>query len=67
VDRVFSGVTREAALAMAQHEAEHRAVEAGAAASGLRLVELEDIPLSYLPGDARRVRVRVIGDIAEVA
>jgi hypothetical protein len=30
-------------------------------------VELEDIPLSYLPGDARRVRVRVIGDIAEVA
>jgi N-methylhydantoinase A/oxoprolinase/acetone carboxylase beta subunit len=65
VDRVFSGVTREAALATAQHEAERRAVEAGAEVSRLRLVELEDIPLSYLPGDARRVRVRVIGDIAE--
>jgi hypothetical protein len=24
---------------------------------------LEDIPLSYLPGDARRVRVRMVGDI----
>jgi hypothetical protein len=50
---------------MAQLEAERRAVEAGASVSGLRLVELEDIPLSYLPGDARRVRARVIGDIAE--
>ena len=64
VDRVFSGVTRDAALAAAQDEAERRAVGAGAAVSGLRLVELEDIPLSYLPGDARRIRVRVIGDIA---
>lgn len=63
VDQVFSGVTREAALTAAQTEAERRAVEAGASRSGLKMVEMEDIPLSYLPGDARRVRVRVIGDI----
>ena len=31
-----------------------------------KLVEMEDIPLSYLPGDARRVRVRVVGDIGSV-
>jgi N-methylhydantoinase A/oxoprolinase/acetone carboxylase beta subunit len=65
VDRVFSGMTREAALGVAQDEAQRPAVEAGAAVAGLRLVELEDIPLSYLPGDARRVRAGVIGDIAE--
>ena len=65
VDQVFSGVTREGALAQARTEAERRAVEAGASRRGLKVVEMEDIPLSYLPGDARRVRVRVIGDIGE--
>ena len=63
VDQVFSGMTREAALAAAQLEAERRAVEAGAVPASLNVVEMEDIPLSYLPGDARRVRVRMIGDI----
>ena len=50
-----------------RREAEARAVEAGAAAAGLRTVEVEDVPLSYLPGDGRRVRVRVVGDAAAVA
>ncbi len=65
VDQVFSGLTRDAAIAEAQREAERRAVGAGASRETLTMVELEDIPLSYLPGDARRVRVRVIGDIGE--
>jgi hypothetical protein len=38
-------------------------VAAGAEQDSLKLVELEDIPLSYPPGDARRVRVRMVGDI----
>jgi len=63
VDQVFSGLSRDAAIAAAQTEAERRAVEAGAARDTLKMVEMEDIPLSYLPGDARRVRVRMIGDI----
>ena len=37
---------------------------AGAVRENLKLVETEDIPLSYLPGDARRVRIRMVGDIA---
>ena len=64
VDRVVSGLTRDAAVEAAQREAEARAVEAGAGAAGLRTVEVEEVPLSYLPGDKRRVRVRVIGDAA---
>jgi hypothetical protein len=63
VDQVFSNVTRDQAIAAAQTEAEDRAVAAGAIRGSLSLVEIEDIPLSYLPGDARRVRVRMIGDI----
>jgi N-methylhydantoinase A/oxoprolinase/acetone carboxylase beta subunit len=63
VDQIFSNVTRDQAIAAAQTEAEDRAVAAGARRGSLTLVEMEDIPLSYLPGDARRVRVRMIGDI----
>lgn len=67
VDQIFSNMTRDRAIATARHEAENRAVAAGAQRDGLALVEVEDIPLSYLPGDARRVRVRVVGDIASTA
>lgn len=63
VDQIFSNLTRDQAIAAARTEAEARAVTAGAAPPSLKLVEIEDIPLSYLPGDARRVRVRVVGDI----
>jgi hypothetical protein len=63
VDQIFSNVTRDQAVTAAQREAENRAVDAGAIRKNLKLVELEDIPLSYLPGDARRIRVRMVGDI----
>ncbi len=66
-DRVVSGLTHDAAVEAVRREAEARAVEAGAAAAGLRVVEVEEVPLSYLPGDQRRVRVRVVGDAAAVA
>ena len=61
VDQIFSNVTREQAITAAQQEAENRAVAAGAVRENLKLVETEDIPLSYLPGDARRVRIRMVG------
>jgi hypothetical protein len=64
VDQIFSGMTRDSALALARQEAERRAIDAGASPSELRMVEMEDIPLSYLPGDARRVRLRLVGEIA---
>jgi N-methylhydantoinase A/oxoprolinase/acetone carboxylase beta subunit len=63
VDQIFSNVTRDQAIATAQQEAANRAVAAGAAPGSLKMVEMEDIPLSYLPGDARRVRIRMVGDI----
>jgi N-methylhydantoinase A/oxoprolinase/acetone carboxylase beta subunit len=66
VDQIFSNVSRDEAITAAGFEAEARAVAAGAARGSLKLVEMEDIPLSYLPGDARRVRVRMVGDIGSV-
>lgn len=63
VDQVFSGMGRDAALAAAQEIATQRAVEAGADPATISLVDAEDIPIAYLPGDARRVRARVVGAI----
>jgi N-methylhydantoinase A/oxoprolinase/acetone carboxylase beta subunit len=64
VDQVYQGVERTEAIARARALAESRAVEAGAEADGLSLVEAEDIPIAYLPGNALRVRVKVVGNIA---
>ena len=64
VDRVFSGLSRDEALAKAETEAQDAAVASGASRESLKTLEVEDIPIAYLPGGARRVRVRVIGDIA---
>ncbi|RIK88656.1 MAG: hydantoinase [Hyphomicrobiales bacterium] len=64
VDQVFSGMGRDAALAEAVKIARERAMEAGARPSSIVTLEAEDIPIAYLPGDARRVRVRVVGDIS---
>ena len=63
-DQVFTGMTREEAVAAAVRIAEERAVEAGAARESLATLEVEDMPLAYLPGDALRVRVRTAGDLA---
>ena len=64
VDQVFSGVGREEAISRATARAREKAVSGGASAESLKVVEVEDLPLAYLPGDALRVRVRVVGDAA---
>jgi N-methylhydantoinase A/oxoprolinase/acetone carboxylase beta subunit len=63
VDQVFQGVSRGDAIKQARELADRRAVEAGASPGSLAMVEAEDIPIAYLPGNAMRVRVKVVGDI----
>ncbi len=63
VDQIFQNLTRDEAIARARRLAEEQAVSAGADPKTLALVEVEDLPLAYLPGNSLRVRVRVIGDI----
>jgi len=63
VDRVYSleTTTREAALRSAEEDAVRRAVAAGADPAAIRIVDREDLPLTYLPGSATRIRVKVVG------
>nr|WP_210259369.1 hydantoinase/oxoprolinase family protein [Agrobacterium sp. a22-2] len=65
-DRVFSlvdGRTRESALAEAEAEARVKAIAAGALAETLEVIEREDMPLAYLPGNATRIHVKVVGEM----
>ncbi len=65
VDRVvsLSEVSRDEALSAAKNESLERAVAAGADASSIKIVEVEDVPLAYLPSNATRIRVKVAGDL----
>ena len=66
VDRVFSleGLGRDAALNQAKQEATDKAVEAGAVADTVQIVDIEEVPLAYLPSSATRIRVKAVGDLA---
>jgi N-methylhydantoinase A/oxoprolinase/acetone carboxylase beta subunit len=63
-DQVYRDMSREAAIAAAEAQAIERAVAAGAERGSLQTVDVEDMPLAYLPGNALRVRVRVAGEMA---
>ncbi len=63
VDQIFQNLGRDEAIARARKLAEERAVSAGADPATLQVVEVEDLPIAYLPGNSLRARVRVVGDI----
>jgi N-methylhydantoinase A/oxoprolinase/acetone carboxylase beta subunit len=62
-DQIYHGLDRGAAIAAAETQARERAVAAGADPETLATVDVEDMPLAYLPGNALRVRVRVAGEM----
>ncbi len=62
-DQVYREMSRAAAIARAEAQARERAVAAGADPATLATVDVEDMPLAYLPGNALRVRVRVAGEM----
>ena len=64
VDQIFRDLSRTEAIEQATRLATLRALEAGAAEDTLTTIETEDMPLSYLPGNSLRVRVRRVGDVA---
>jgi len=66
VDQImlYEGCGRDNALQSATELARKRAVYAGAALETLQTVEVEEVPLAYVPGGAVRVRVKVVGDFA---
>jgi N-methylhydantoinase A/oxoprolinase/acetone carboxylase beta subunit len=67
-DRVFAydATGRDAAIATAKQEAMERAIGAGADAATLDVLDLEEIPLAYMPGGAVRIRVKVTGELGNL-
>ena len=63
-DHVFNDLSRDELLKKATDIATERAISAGADAASIKIVEMEDLPLAYIPGNAVRARVRVVGEIA---
>ena len=64
VDQIFQDLPRDEAIDRARRLAEDKAVAAGADRATINVVEVEDLPLAYLPGNSLRTRVRVVGEIA---
>jgi N-methylhydantoinase A/oxoprolinase/acetone carboxylase beta subunit len=66
VDRVVSldAFTRSAALEEAKGEAIEKAVAAGAERESVQIVDVEEVPLAYLPSNAVRFRVKAVGDLS---
>ncbi len=66
IDRIFSydSEGRDASLARAKEEAVARAVAAGATAQSVQILEIEELPLTYMPAGAVRLRVKAVGDLA---
>ncbi len=66
-DRIFSlaELSRDEALDQAKAEASQRAINAGADADSIEIVDVEEVPLAYLPGNATRIMVKAIGDLVE--
>ncbi|WP_214369519.1 hydantoinase/oxoprolinase N-terminal domain-containing protein [Pseudonocardia sp. H11422] len=66
VDRIFpvDPGRRDAVLDTAKQEAVDRAVAAGADPASVQIVDVDEVPIAYLPGNATRIRVRAVGDLA---
>jgi N-methylhydantoinase A/oxoprolinase/acetone carboxylase beta subunit len=65
VDKIVAleGTTRDAAIDEAKAEAVENAVAAGAERDAVQVVDVDDVPIAYLPGNATRIRVKAVGDL----
>ena len=67
----FTAVVRELAdlageiaqVEEAKAEAVEMAVEAGAIRETVEIIDMEDVPLQYYPGNTNRVKIKAAGDL----
>jgi N-methylhydantoinase A/oxoprolinase/acetone carboxylase beta subunit len=66
VDKMYSVAPgqRDRLLDEAKQEAFDKAVAAGAKPESVQIVDVDEVPLAYLPGNATRIRVKAAGDLA---
>jgi N-methylhydantoinase A/oxoprolinase/acetone carboxylase beta subunit len=65
VDRVYAiePGRRDQVIDEAKQEAVDRAIAAGASPSSVRIVDFDEVPIPYLPGNATRIRAKAVGDL----
>ncbi len=60
----LDSITRDEAIKQAKEEAANIAVKAGADPESIEIVEIEDVPLAYHPGNATKIKVKAAGNLA---
>lgn len=65
VERIvkFDDRPRADAIEDVRREAIERCVSAGARRDSVRIIDVEEVPLAYLPSDAVRITVKAVGDL----
>jgi N-methylhydantoinase A/oxoprolinase/acetone carboxylase beta subunit len=65
VDRIYAVEPgrRDAVVDEARQEAVDRAVAAGAEPHSVTVVDFDEVPIPYLPGNATRIRCKAVGDL----
>ena len=59
----YDAVPRDEAIEAVKNEAVAMAVDAGAVENTVEIVDVEDVPLQYYPGNTNRVKVKAAGDL----
>ena len=60
----YDELPREQSLEKAKKEAIELAVAAGAVRKTVEIIEMEDVPLAYYPGNTNRVKIKAAGDLS---
>jgi N-methylhydantoinase A/oxoprolinase/acetone carboxylase beta subunit len=65
IDKVYavSPGGREETVAAVRAEAVDKAIAAGATPESVAIVDFDEVPIPYLPGNATRIRVKAVGDL----
>ncbi|WP_010531804.1 hydantoinase/oxoprolinase N-terminal domain-containing protein [Lentibacillus jeotgali] len=66
IEKIYaiSQENREEILSSAKELAINETIEAGADSEKVEIVDIESVPLAYLPGNATRVKIKAAGDLA---
>jgi hypothetical protein len=60
----YANLDRRIALADAAELAKKQAIVAGADPKTIKIIEVNEVPLAYAPGETTRVKVKVVGELA---
>lgn len=65
IEKIFNldEISRDEAMRKAKNMAKEEAINAGADPETIETVDIEDVPLAYLPGNATRINVKAAGQL----